>query len=96
MRLLKTPREAHAALRYLLLNARRHAAARTKIAGKVRTLTRNVHLDPASSALWFDGWKRTAVDALMRPTPGRPTAARSLTRSPFRRGYQEAIRARRR
>jgi hypothetical protein len=40
------------ALRYVLLNARRHAAkARAAVSGPVR-------LDPASSARWFDGWKR--------------------------------------
>lgn len=51
-RLLSSPREARAALRYVLLNARRHAAtARVKVAGAVR-------LDPASSAHWFDGWRR--------------------------------------
>ena len=52
-RLLPTPKEVRVALRYVLLNARRHAstarAARTR--GAVR-------LDPASSARWFDGWKR--------------------------------------
>ncbi len=52
LRLLPTPREVRNALRYVLLNARRHAAAaRAKLAGAVR-------LDPASSARWFDGWKR--------------------------------------
>ena len=50
-RLLATPREAHHALRYVLLNARRHAA-------KAGAALRAVGLDPASSARWFDGWKR--------------------------------------
>ncbi len=51
-RLLATPREVRNALRYVLLNARRHAAAAgAKLKGAVR-------LDPASSARWFDGWKR--------------------------------------
>jgi REP element-mobilizing transposase RayT len=52
VRLLPTPREVRNALRYVLLNARRHAAA-------VRSaMTRAVRLDPASSARWFDGWRR--------------------------------------
>ena len=48
LRLLPTPRQVHHALRYVLLNARRHAA----------TLARRATLDPASSAPWFDGWRR--------------------------------------
>jgi hypothetical protein len=52
-RLLRTPREVRNALRYVLLNARRHtvAAARTTLRAV------DVILDPASSAGWFDGWK---------------------------------------
>src|SRR5207244_2543678 len=50
--LLKTPQEVHRGLRYVLLNARRHAA-RAGAALKKRV----VRLDPASSAHWFDGWK---------------------------------------
>ena len=51
VRLLPTPKEVRNALRYVLLNARRHAAAaRAALAARVR-------LDPASSARWFDGWK---------------------------------------
>jgi len=49
-RMLPTPREVHRALRYVLLNARKHAAA----VGKA------MRLDPASSARWFDGWRRGA------------------------------------
>ena len=51
LRLLPTPKEVQNALRYVLLNARRHAAA-----AKAK-LTRAICLDPASSARWFDGWK---------------------------------------
>ena len=54
LHLLKTPREARHALRYVLLNARRHA----KEAGL--RLPRVARLDPASSARWFDGWKVAA------------------------------------
>lgn len=62
-RLLRTPREVRNALRYVLLNARKHAAATAKMARKVP----KVVLDPASSARWFDGWKAshgTAPSAL--------------------------------
>ena len=48
------------ALRYVLLNARRHAKRRSNV----------VRIDPASSGRWFDGWKRSAyvleVDARRR------------------------------
>ncbi len=53
LRLLPTPKEVRGALRYVLLNARRHAAQ----AGAALRRHR-VALDPASSARWFDGWKR--------------------------------------
>lgn len=52
-RLLRTPREVRNALRYVLLNARKHAAV---TALRARRAT-EVVLDPASSARWFDGWK---------------------------------------
>ena len=54
LRLLPTPKEVRNALRYVLLNARRHAAAAHA------AITKTVRLDPASSARWFDGWKRKA------------------------------------
>ena len=65
VRLLPTPREVRNALGYVLLNARRHSS-------KSRTAsTRAVRLDPASSARWFDGWKRqergSAGDGTDRP-----------------------------
>lgn len=50
LRLLRTPREVRHVLRYVLLNARRHA----------RRTVRGSALDPASSARWFDGWRGTA------------------------------------
>jgi REP-associated tyrosine transposase len=50
-RVLSTPREVRSALQYVLLNARRH----TETEG--RAAARQVRLDPASSAHWFDGWK---------------------------------------
>ena len=48
LHVLKTPREVRNALRYVLLNARRHGHGRTRGASK---------LDPASSGRWFKGWK---------------------------------------
>jgi REP-associated tyrosine transposase len=51
LRLLPTPKEVRNALRYVLLNARRHAAAAQT------TLRKTIRLDPASSARWFDGWR---------------------------------------
>jgi len=53
LRVLKTPREVRNVLRYVLLNARRHASR----------LTGAVRLDPASSARWFDGWTRVGLEA---------------------------------
>jgi REP element-mobilizing transposase RayT len=50
LHLLETPREVHRALRYVLLNARRHASA-------VGSALKSIRLDPASSARWFEGWK---------------------------------------
>ncbi len=64
-RLLATPKEVRNALRYVLLNARRHAI-RKKAAGRVM----EARLDPASSARWFDGWKRGNT-----PVPSARTSA---------------------
>jgi hypothetical protein len=69
---LGTPREVHRALRYVLLNARKHALkGNDKRAGVVR-------LDPASSARWFDGWKANRLAAVDRkshaPPQHRPVA----------------------
>lgn len=57
LRLLSTPKEVRNALRYVLLNARRHAAAARRAVG------RPARLDPASSGRWFDGWNRTVLGA---------------------------------
>jgi hypothetical protein len=62
MRLLPTPREVRNALRYVLLNARRHAK---RVSGRVI-------LDPASSARWFDGWRQASVERAA--TGERPVA----------------------
>ena len=53
---LRTPREVRAALRYVLLNARRHAR---KPGGR--------RLDPASLGRWFDGWRGRVAAAADAP-----------------------------
>lgn len=68
-RLLATPKEVHTALRYVLLNARKHAA---KVRAALRSTTR---LDPASSARWFDGWRlgtNRAPSAVAGAAPASP------------------------
>ncbi len=76
LRVLATPKEVRNTLRYVLLNARRHAAtARTAV-------TKAVRLDPASSAHWFEGWKwRPPVtgNARARGPSDRPPVARAKT-----------------
>ena len=77
-RLLTTPREVHRALRYVLLNARRHAAK----AGAVAVRTTKILLDPASSARWFDGWKLggcLVTEPVRRPAGGKRPVARART-----------------
>jgi REP element-mobilizing transposase RayT len=63
-RSLRSPREVRRALAYVLLNARRHLAKRRHAP---RTGAR---LDPASSARWFDGWRREVSPRA--PEPGAP------------------------
>ena len=58
-RSLRSPREVRRALAYVLLNARRHLA---KSRGISRAAT--VHLDGASSARWFDGWRPEVASRL--------------------------------
>jgi len=75
-RTLPTPRECHRALRYVLLNARRHAA-RTRAA-----LSTAVPCDPASSGRWFDGWKRgkgSVTECARSTLAERPAVARART-----------------
>ncbi len=55
LRVLRTPLEVHRALRYVLLNARKHFRQRTGRRPPV------VRLDVASSARWFEGWSKSAV-----------------------------------
>jgi REP element-mobilizing transposase RayT len=77
-RLLRTPREVHRALRYVLFNARRHAAK----AGAAAPRTFNFRLDPASSARWFDGWKpgsKIVTERASIPRLDTPAVARART-----------------
>ena len=79
-RLLPTPREVHRALRYVLLNVRRHSA-KTQAKATAARATR-VRLDPASSARWFDGWKRGVAadrDAVRAESVARRAVARART-----------------
>jgi REP element-mobilizing transposase RayT len=74
LHLLPTPTEVRNALRYVLLNARRHAAsARAALGGPIG-------LDPASSARWFDGWNRSVPGASeVRAAGADPPVARART-----------------
>jgi hypothetical protein len=74
--MLPTPREVHRALRYVLLNARRHVGRASA------ALRRSARLDPASSARWFAGWKRVGErESAYDRGPGadRPPVARART-----------------
>jgi REP element-mobilizing transposase RayT len=78
VRMLATPREVHRALRYVLLNARKHLAMKARSA--VRAI--DCQLDPASSARWFEGWKIGKQPVTERKEPaacGPPPVARAET-----------------
>ena len=72
-RSLRSPREVRRALAYVLLNARRHLA-------KSRGVSRSgpPHLDGASSARWFDGWRREVASRFSEAS-GTPEVARPRT-----------------
>jgi putative transposase len=72
-RSLPSPREVRRALAYVLLNARRHLA-------KSRGVSRSApaHLDGASSARWFDGW-RPEVASRIQVSSGVSEVARPRT-----------------
>lgn len=80
-RVLKSPTEVHRALRYVLLNARKHLVKRG--GHRVTALgATGVLLDPASSARWFDGWKLAKEDVMAGTRPaagGKPPVARART-----------------
>jgi len=62
MRRLRSPREVRAAVRYVLLNGRKHSR------GRARGLPR---VDPASSGRWFDGWRTRVEEASDTPAVAR-------------------------
>jgi hypothetical protein len=66
---LRAPAQVRSAIRYVLLNARRHAAQ-----GR-RKLSARVGLDPASSARWFNGWSWRPRDQEEPPDVPSPTSA---------------------
>jgi REP element-mobilizing transposase RayT len=70
-RMLKAPAQVRNAIRYVLLNARRHAAQ----ARGSRTLPGPVRLDPASSSPWFGGWRWRPRDEIAPPALAPPTSA---------------------
>jgi hypothetical protein len=72
-RSLRSPREVRRALAYVLLNARRHLA---KSRGVSRSAT--AHLDGASSARWFDGW-RPGIASRFPSASGASEVARPRT-----------------
>jgi REP element-mobilizing transposase RayT len=57
VRRLTSPRQVHRALRYVLLNVRKHRFARTGRAGPAK-------IDAASSGRWFRGWSSTSPGGL--------------------------------
>jgi hypothetical protein len=67
MHVLRTPREVRNALAYVLLNARHHA----------RRFASGSGLDPASSARWFDGWRRPSAVAGRAPVVAPVVQART-------------------
>ena len=68
-RSLRSPREVRRALAYVLLNSRRHLA---KSRGVSRSAT--AHLDGASSARWFDGWRPEVASRLPETKAAREVA----------------------
>ena len=72
-RSLRSPKEVRRALAYVLLNARRHLAKHRHVSRTARA-----PLDPASSARWFDGWRRSVETYLFGTSP-LPEVARART-----------------
>jgi hypothetical protein len=59
-RTLTTPRAAYLALRYVLLNARKHQRSPRPPRAAVEAELPTGFVDPSSSAPWFDGFSRPA------------------------------------
>jgi len=68
-RVVRSPREVRNALAYVMLNARKHAAALGH-----RLLRDVTSVDPASSGRWFAGWARA-----LPPPPDAPAVAAPRT-----------------
>jgi REP element-mobilizing transposase RayT len=84
LHVLRTPLEVRRALAYVLLNARKHWAARMRRRGRKVGAT---PLDPVSSARWFDGWRRggfPVVDARDRDVRAVATARTWLATTGWR------------
>jgi hypothetical protein len=84
LRIMKCLRQVRNTLAYVLLNKRRHAAkriARLKRSGvKVAAIARTgAWLDPASSARWFEGWRR---DVAVDRSPPEPLGAAPAVAAP--------------
>ena len=72
LRVLCSPTQVRNALRYVLLNSRRHQAKRLG----TKALPAPVRIDPASSGRWFRWWKPGSVGALEAARPTDPPAVR--------------------
>jgi hypothetical protein len=88
LRIMKCPRQVRNTLAYVLLDGRRHTAkriARRKRSGvKVASLTRTgAVLDAASSARWFEGWRRDIAVDRSPPLPLGATPAVAAPRTWF-------------
>jgi hypothetical protein len=73
LRVLSSPTQVRNALRYVLLNVRKHWAQRRGS----RELPRPVRLDPASSARWFPGWRPGTAGAEEAARSADPPAVRA-------------------
>ena len=85
-RVLKTPTEVRNALRYVLLNARKHWAQglrrRGKDVAKAMGASLRPVLDAASSARWFDGWSVSIGDRSPKATPSAVAKAQTWLLGP--------------
>jgi hypothetical protein len=77
---LKTPREVRNGLVYVLMNRRKHIA-RSAMSGKVSDakvsdakVSSVTHIDPCSSAWWFEGWDRPPSSEPPWSMDGAPVA----------------------
>jgi REP element-mobilizing transposase RayT len=59
-RALTTPRAVHVALRYVLLNGRKHQRSTRPPRAAIEAELSSGFVDPCSSAPWFDGFSRPA------------------------------------